>query len=106
MQFFRARRVERRHVFALPDGFDLEWVSAYDGTGALLQGVLCAAFANSRDPGIGLNRDEHIALVEKRAEVGRFPNADARDFSFREGRMSNFRECETCCGHGGERLQK
>ena len=101
-----ARRVEPRHVFFLPDGFDLERVLADEGAGALLQRVLGAALADAGDAGFGLHRHQHVALVEKLVEIGRLVNADPRDPGFRQGGFGEPREGQAGGGRGRERLQK
>ena len=53
--------------------------------GALFQGVLGAAFAHARDAGVGFHRHHHVALVEKRIELGRRVDAHARDLHFGDG---------------------
>jgi len=46
--------------------------------------VFGAALADARDADVGFDRNQHVALVEKTVEVGRFVDADAGDLGFRQ----------------------
>src|SRR6185295_20325443 len=65
VRLLAARRVEPRDVHFLPDRFGVERVLADERTGALLERVLRAAFADAGDPGVGLDGRDHGALVEQ-----------------------------------------
>src|SRR5207244_11114684 len=71
--------IEPLHVHRLPEALDLERVLADQASGALLERILGAAFADSCDSGVGLDGTDHIALVEKLIPVGRLIDADARN---------------------------
>ena len=65
------RRVEPRDVGFLPDRFGAERILADQRAGALLERVLGTAFAEACDPDVGLDGDDHVALIEERVEVRR-----------------------------------
>ena len=48
-----------------------------------------AALADARDAGVGLHRDDHIALVEQRIGIGRHIGPHARDLHLRNGGESS-----------------
>ena len=79
VDLFAAGRIEPLHVHRLPEALDLERVLADQASGALLERVLGAAFADSCNSGVGLDGTDHIALVEKLIPVWRLIDADARD---------------------------
>jgi hypothetical protein len=55
----------------LPQSLDLEGVLADDAAGALLERVLDAALADAGQPGVGLHRDDHVALIERLVQTRR-----------------------------------
>jgi len=71
----------------LPDRFDLERVLADEGSGALLQYVLGASFADSGDSDIRLHRHDHVALIEQLVEIRRLVDADSGDLRLGERRF-------------------
>ena len=79
-------RVEPRDVRLLPERLGPERVLTDQRPGALLQRVLGAALADPRDADVGLDRDDHVALVEQGIEVRRAVDPDARDLGLRQFR--------------------
>ena len=82
MRLFAARRIEPRDVHLLPDGLDAEGILADERAGALFERVPRAAFADACDPGIGLHRHHHVALVEQAVWIGRVVDIDLGDLRF------------------------
>ena len=78
------RRIEPGDEHLLPDRLDLEGILADQRAGALLERVLRAALADAGDAEVGLDRAEHVALVEQQVRVRRLVDADARDLAARE----------------------
>jgi hypothetical protein len=80
------RRAEELHLF------DLEGIAANQTSGALLERIASSAFAYAREAGIGLHRDDHVALIEERIEVGRTINPDPRNPRGGQGGKTGRRE--------------
>ena len=82
------RRVEPRDVHLLPDRLDLERVLADERARALLQRVLRPAFTDPRDPHVGLDRADHVALIEEGIGIRRLVDPDPRDLAAGELSLS------------------
>ena len=78
-------RVEERAQHILPEVLDAARVLADHAAGALHQQVGSAAFADAGDAGVGLDGDNHIALIEERVGIRRRPHADAGHLHLGDG---------------------
>ena len=102
VRLLTARRIEPGDVGLLPDRLDPERVLADQRAGALLERVLGAALADAGDADVGLDRHDHVALVEERVEVRRPVDPHARDLGLREIRPGLERGGEAQRGSRGE----
>src|SRR4029453_3876302 len=71
VRLLASRRVEPGDVRFLPDRFDLEGILADQASRTLLERIFRTAFTDAGDPDVGLDGDDHVALIEKRIEVRR-----------------------------------
>src|SRR5690349_23616768 len=82
-------------------------ILADEAAGALLQGVLRTAFADAGDPRVGLDRHDHVALVEERVEVRRLVDPDARNLRARQGRGRGVADVHhRDCGRDRQRFEE
>ena len=106
VRLLAARRVEPGDVRLLPDGLDPERVLADQRARHLLERVLRAALAEARDAEVGLDRDQHVALIEEGIQVRRPVEADAGDLRLRQvGARVRSRPHEGGLGRG-QRLEE
>ena len=87
MKPFASGRIVEGAIHVLPQTLDVERVLADEPPGARLQRVARAAFADAGDIGVGLDRDDHVALQQRdlqRHHVGCFVEPDPRDLCLRQ----------------------
>ncbi len=100
------RRIEPGDVHLLPDRFDLERILADERARALLERVLRSALANPGDPHVGLDRADHVALVEEGVEVRRRVDSDPRDLAAGELSVNGFGTPEQKSGRRSQGLEE
>ena len=66
-----ASGIEVGAIHILPQGFNELGIAADETSGRGSEHVLGAAFADAGDPGVRLDSDNHVALVEERVRIGR-----------------------------------
>ena len=72
----------------------LKRILADERAGALFERVLRSAFADAGDADVGLDRADHVALVEELIQIGRLVDANARDLRFRQRGFGELRPHE------------
>ena len=70
VQTFLARRVEPVHEDRLPDQLGIEGVFADDASRHIADGVRRSSLSDTRDAGIGVDENDHVALRERLRPVG------------------------------------
>ncbi len=84
---FPSRRVEERAIHVLPETFDELRILANQPPRTLLERVFGSTFSDSNETGVGLYRDNHVALIEQGVEVGWGINPNPDDLHLRDRRL-------------------
>src|SRR6185437_669427 len=106
-----AGRIKVSAIHVLPEVLDLQRIATDDAAGAGRQKVLRSTLADACDAGIGLDRDDDVALLEdlvdRQQGFGRIIRADPRYLHFRQSSQGEPRprECSGA-GHSANALQK
>ncbi len=103
---FSPRRVKERARHVLPEPLDVMRIASDQAAGALLQHLLGAAFADSRDAGVGLYGHHQVALVVERVRVRRRIDAHAGDLHLRHRRLTAGNSDDARGRHRRERTQE